>query len=243
MAIGAGSAWSGRASFGPGWTTYEGVCGDAHPHRHLAAQLVIAREGQVRVVGDRGVVTAPAVLIGSGALHAIVPSAEDRRVVYLQRDGGAALPGWPPQSEDLRAPPDRLIEPLRAATDFPGAIADLFAGLAPPRLDDRLATAMAQLCAAAPTSREVRAAARTAGLSEARLRALATQELGVPLVQWRLWSMLQRALMMLRAGAPLASAAADAGFSDQAHLSRTMRRFLGVTPKTVSALIADRPRA
>jgi AraC-like DNA-binding protein len=243
MAHGAPKAWSGRARFGYGWTTYEGICGDAQPHRHLAAQLVIALKGEVRVAGERDTLLAPAVLIRAGALHAIFPRSEKRRVVYFQRDGGAVLPGWSPQSDDLCAPPTRLIEPLGAAGDFPGSVAGLLCDLPPPTLDDRRAMAMAQLSAVAPTYREVRNAARLADLSEARLRALAAQQLGFPLVQWRLWSMLQRTLAALRGVAPLAAAAADAGFSDQAHLNRTMRRFLGVTPRTVSALIADHPRA
>jgi len=62
------------------------------------------------------------------------------------------------------------------------------------------------------------------------LRALATESLSAPLAQWRLWRMLAKAASAIAAGLPLASAAADAGFSDQAHLTRTMRRFFGVTP-------------
>jgi hypothetical protein len=153
MAHGAPKAWSGRARFGSGWTTYEGICGDALPHRHLAAQLVIALKGEVRVAGERDTLLAPALLIRGGALHTIFPSSEKRRVVYFQRDGGAVLPGWSFQSDDLCAPPTRLIERLRTAGDFPGSVASLFCDLPPPAHDDRLAMAMAQLSAVAPTSR------------------------------------------------------------------------------------------
>jgi transcriptional regulator GlxA family with amidase domain len=53
-----------------------------------------------------------------------------------------------------------------------------------------------------------------------------------PLIGW-----LQRASRSLARGASLAEAALDAGFADQAHLSRSMRRVFGVTPATVAALI------
>jgi AraC-like DNA-binding protein len=48
---------------------------------------------------------------------------------------------------------------------------------------------------------------------------------------------LHRAGRSLASGASLAEAALDAGFADQAHLSRSMRRAFGVTPATVAALV------
>ena len=80
--------------------------------------------------------------------------------------------------------------------------------------------------------------AARAGLSTARLRALAQAELGAPLAHWRLWLRLETALLSLRAGEGLAIAAVEGGFADQSHLNRAMSRFFGITPLTVARLLA-----
>lgn len=43
----------------------------------------------------------------------------------------------------------------------------------------------------------------------------------------------RRATLLLRAGTPIAAAAQDAGYFDQAHLTRALRRFVGQTPAQV----------
>ena len=45
----------------------------------------------------------------------------------------------------------------------------------------------------------------------------------------------RRATMMLRAGAAIADVAYDAGYYDQAHLTRSLRRFIGHTPAAIAA--------
>jgi len=47
------------------------------------------------------------------------------------------------------------------------------------------------------------------------------------------WLRLQRAAGDIVRGEPLSSAAAAAGFSDAAHMSRTFRRMLGMPPTTL----------
>lgn len=77
----------------------------------------------------------------------------------------------------------------------------------------------------------VEAAARRAGLSASRLTHAMTESLGPPPRRHRRWFKLQRALhQTLLAGADLTSAAHAAGFADSAHLSRTCRELMGVTP-------------
>jgi AraC family transcriptional regulator of arabinose operon len=73
-------------------------------------------------------------------------------------------------------------------------------------------------------------AAAHAGLSTSRLRVLCRQQLGVPFAKLVLWRKVRRACASMNAGHGLAQAAADAGFADQAHLTRTMSEVLGLTP-------------
>jgi AraC-like DNA-binding protein len=68
------------------------------------------------------------------------------------------------------------------------------------------------------------------GLSPQRLRALARQQLGMPLARWRVWTRLRRAAESLQSGRSLADAAIAAGFADQAHATRELKKVTGLTP-------------
>ena len=77
------------------------------------------------------------------------------------------------------------------------------------------------------------------GVSPYRLSRAFTRELGVSLTRYRNRVRLGRALDRLERGEPsLATLAADLGFADQAHLSRTMNEHLGHTPTAVRRLLA-----
>jgi AraC-like DNA-binding protein len=72
--------------------------------------------------------------------------------------------------------------------------------------------------------------AAISGLSQSRFMHVFTGSMGVPLRPYVLWLRLQRACCDLMAGATVTAAAHSAGFSDAAHLTRTFRRMLGMTP-------------
>jgi AraC-like DNA-binding protein len=96
-------------------------------------------------------------------------------------------------------------------------------------LDSRLAFVIEAL----PDAGRLDGLAADVGISASRLRALANENIGVPLTQLRLWSRLARAIAWLPYGTT-ATAATAAGFADQAHFTRTARRFLGRTPGGLS---------
>ncbi|MEV4472363.1 helix-turn-helix domain-containing protein [Nonomuraea sp. NPDC049504] len=109
-----------------------------------------------------------------------------------------------------------------AASDF---LAELAARTGAPSLDPRVAYAVRRgLLGEAPA-----VIAADVGLSMPRLRALVRAAVGVPLVRLRRWGRLRVAVSALPGGS-VASAAAEAGFADQAHLARTARELLGRTP-------------
>ncbi|MGV9878545.1 helix-turn-helix domain-containing protein [Streptomyces sp. NPDC003006] len=121
------------------------------------------------------------------------------------------------------------------------------ASVAGPRtgVDPRVPYAVRAACANAS---RVDAVAAELGLSPARLRALVAAEVGIPLVTLRQWGRLRAAFGSLvgRGGAggakSIADAAADAGFADQAHLTRAARRFTGRTPGSLDRHPHPRPR-
>jgi AraC-like DNA-binding protein len=74
--------------------------------------------------------------------------------------------------------------------------------------------------------------ARRVHLSPERLRHLIVEETRVPLREHRLLQKTTSALEHAFSGASLTTAAAAAGFSDQAHLTRTFVRLFGRTPSS-----------
>ncbi|QVQ54159.1 AraC family transcriptional regulator [Spiractinospora alimapuensis] len=80
----------------------------------------------------------------------------------------------------------------------------------------------------------LRSVAAEVGVSAPRLRALAREGAGVPLVRLRRWARLRSAVAALP-GRSIAEAAAEAGFADQAHFARTARGMLGRAPSSVLA--------
>ena len=91
----------------------------------------------------------------------------------------------------------------------------------------------------APEAAGLGALAAVAGVHYAHLSRAFGQAYGAPLSLYRRRVMAMRAASAIVAGASRpASAATDAGFSDQAHLTRVMRAELGLTPRRLARLFA-----
>lgn len=236
-----GNLWTGPVRLGDGWAWFEGRCGDTRPHRHLAAQMIVGLSEPIHVETIAGSLAGPAVLVRAGALHAVRPTATHATVIYARSFSPMGI-AWSRlgDGKDAASPPAALSEQLRSSDDLAGTLYELAAACPTPPIDARLCEALRRLKDTRVDIADLGEIARSVGLSEPRLRALAAEQLGAPLSHWRLWFMLEQGLRSLGAGAPLVAAAANAGFSDQAHLSRTMRRFMGVTPRTAALAMASR---
>ncbi|WP_421788061.1 helix-turn-helix domain-containing protein [Hyphobacterium sp.] len=82
------------------------------------------------------------------------------------------------------------------------------------------------------------AAARTIGIHRAHLSRGFRKWYGTPPSVFALRCRMSRAVKALVAGEPAAHAAVCAGFADQSHFIRTMRRETGITPARLSRLLA-----
>ena len=96
-----------------------------------------------------------------------------------------------------------------------------------PRVVAAAAFMRRQLLSAAPTLDDV---AAHVGLSPSRLRHLFREELGLPVRQYLRWLRLRRAMQLWARGHTLADIALGAGFYDQAHFTRTLRRMTDYAP-------------
>ncbi|MFD8322630.1 AraC family transcriptional regulator [Kitasatospora purpeofusca] len=216
-----------RLVVGTGYALYRGPLADSHTHRHAAFQVAFAPGAAdplptVTATDGHGVrhrgaalVVAPMVRHRMQPVRELVTYFVDPHCAFADRlrtPGGPGItvaPHWHGlREEQVRPagalPSDRVDPRLRAAMEAAGDDAVPLAGLA----------------------------ARV-GLSPQRLRALAQEQLGLPLARWRIWRRLARAADALRAGSTPAEAALLGGFADQAHFGRRMREMTGLTPAAV----------
>jgi AraC-like DNA-binding protein len=107
-----------------------------------------------------------------------------------------------------------------------------------PRTDQRLADAARELMAIDP-GRPLPELARRLAVSPYHLSRVFHRTAGVTLSRYRIRLRTNAALERLSAGGSgLATLAADLGFADQAHLTRTLRAETGLPPGQVRALLA-----
>lgn len=79
-------------------------------------------------------------------------------------------------------------------------------------------------------------AALAVGVTGFHLTRLFKETTGLPLHAWLVQHRIHRAHEMLRRGGSAVEVAVACGFSDQAHMSRWLRRLSGMTPKEVQAI-------
>ncbi|MFZ5444545.1 MAG: AraC family transcriptional regulator [Myxococcota bacterium] len=215
-------------------------------HAHHAMHLVLALEGRVAVTLDDGRVRrACGVLTAPDVPHAIDGAGVTTLLVFLDPESevGAAL------LASMRAPVrllsrqerDRLVadgvDALRLMTadgvEWVRRTAALLggAGLRARRpVHPRVRKALRLLREDPSRAASLRALAADVGLSEGRLMHAFTESIGIPLRPYVLWLRLQRAASAIVTGQSVSEAAAWAGFSDAAHLSRSFKRAFGMTP-------------
>lgn len=223
------TGWSGEFYFGDCWAAYRGPSGDNAPHAHAALQVTLAVSGCVAIRDSVGIRHEHnALVVRAGATHTLEPCA--RVIVLLCDPNSAAATPLKLITRDAEVAP--LAEALAVNIEIDAGLERMMDAFAPSRtpIDKRLQSAMNFL--ETNPGQPIAAAAAHCGLSPARLRAIAAQDMGVPLGNWVNWRMLRRAGLALAAGASLAEAALLGGFADQAHFSRTMQRMTGLTPST-----------
>ncbi len=234
--------WQGKAAIGDGWGTFTGASGDNVSHKHLAIQIVIANGGNVQLhIADNGLITAPAFVIAPAIVHQLMPGAVS--LLYVEPDSpiGRALMQrcvdgyWLPDETMGNAMAAALHQQDgRECIKNIGALLGVLTESSDKRVPrDRVEHLIANLARREQLPKTLTQFAREASLSPSHLRHRMVSIVGMPFRSYLRWLRLQRALAFAAAGASLTEAALAADFADAAHLTRTMRRHFGITPRDV----------
>lgn len=224
------------------------------PHVHDVWTLLVIDTGAVRYELDRRPHTATpdaVTLLPPYVVHDGRPATSDgfrKRVIYLETDVlGASLVG---AAADHPTIADRLLlrrihqldaalsvdEPLEAESrlafvakrlrsHLSGSFTDLASG------GTTLATGLRELLdARVRDGVRLEEAATMLGTGTTQLVRAFTAAYGLPPHAYLTGRRIEQARRLLLAGLPAAQVATEAGFYDQAHLTRHFRRYLGTTP-------------
>jgi AraC-like DNA-binding protein len=223
-------------------------------HAHHAMHLVLAADGELRVRSDgetrwrrgAGVLTAPDVK------HEIDGRGVDVLLVFIDPESDVGEAFLPLLSErPIRVVDAKARDALVAGADpmtimraggveWTRRAVDVLGGTMPRArrpVHPRVRRLIALLRTLPPDGDEtsLEALAARVGLSPSRLMHAFTESIGVPLRPYLAWLRLQRAAAAIVSGAALADAAHAAGFADAAHMTRTMKRMLGLAPSELRA--------
>lgn len=222
-------------------------------HAHQALHLVLAFGGELRVrtTADGEWQSAPGVLTAPDTPHAIDAVGLNVLVVFLAPDSHAAATFGPALEE-----PVRLVSVAERDAILAG---EGTRSGARPGSDEWIERAARALRVSAPSRQRVmhprirallrdlrvqgrdeatslQALADRVGLSPGRLMHVFTESVGIPLRPYLGWLRVQRAARAIVRGSSLTDSAHLAGFSDAAHMTRTFRRMMGVTPSVLRPL-------
>ncbi|HKS13855.1 MAG TPA: AraC family transcriptional regulator [Pseudomonas sp.] len=233
--------WDGAVTFGDYWLGYTGKTDQTSAHAHVAIQLCIGLQLDVTVEFTDHALTAAGVLIGPSVDHCSLPSPGRVAVLYFYPDAplGRALNALLDERGKASVSAD-IVDCVRQASSFHEVVASLERKLVTAdSFDTRLSNALDLLREDCAGVGAVSRAASAVGLSSPRLRYFATRQMGVPLSQWIIWRKLERACHALAHAASLSDAAMAGGFADQAHLTRMMRRMVGMSPSRVAMVLRN----
>ena len=202
-----------------------------------AGQLVAVPAGLAHLCRDAGAIEYVVVSLKPGcfASAGLVPDlAEDRPEVL---DGPARfgdvlrladLAGSAASHLERQAALLAVMEPLCRGGDRP-------AETAVPAEPDRIATVRRHLESACAEDVGLEELARLAGCSPCRLNRLFARAVGMPPHEYQVLQRVRLAKACIRKGLSLAESAAEAGFSDQSHMTRCFSRVMGMTPGIFAA--------
>jgi AraC-like DNA-binding protein len=225
-------SWQGEFHFGEWWGAFRGAAGDNHPHAHASLQICLAHQKDVILTDAEGrPLTGRALIVPPKVTHTLEKNEALTLILIEPQTALARTLLDAVGASEITGLPDSVADQIDIHGSLGSCLEHLLRTLPRParEIDARLQKAIDHLDAELEDG-SLRSAAIASGLSESRLRALAVEQLTVPLSKWIIWRKIRQACQALARGSDLADAALAGGFADQAHFTRTMKQVIGITP-------------
>jgi AraC-like DNA-binding protein len=208
------SPWCGRIRVGDHLAVFVGVPGDAARHAHHAHQIVFSWDDGNGLVVDGAARHGEAWIVPSGVPHRVRAGTGPATFIYAEP--------WVYTLERLplidgRAPRDADAWLQWLKTEWPAN-----------PLTPALTALVADVDRLLGEPLRVGELAKRQNISISQLERRLGASIGLPAKQLAIWRRLRFAMDRVLAGATLTAAAHDAGFSDAAHFSRSLRATFGV---------------
>ncbi len=220
-------------------------------HGHPMIQLVLSEENPFVSKGHDGHwYEKKGMLIGPNCKHEC--DATDLRILTVGIDPESSMGEWILQrylsAEKVVEIPSQILPAFDWASFFTALSSENWSGMygileayfrLPPghkrsgRLDERIEAILHHIATNIHVKLDTKTLTGVAHLSESRLLHLFKEQMGLPIRNYIQWYRLQLALKCVLRGAKLTQAAHEAGFADQAHLSRTCVNMMGVPPSLI----------
>lgn len=199
---------------------------ERHTGRILLVAPNVSRSVEAR---NAGLYSIQLELTNAFSQHLLKHVLKGRQIVDLSeladdlviRTAEAAL-GQPQDCEQMRAGSEQILRAL-----FPLAARSQ-------AIDARVDAVASWLSTHVPVRTNPLQLARYCGLSESRLAHLFASATGSSIREYLLWVKMRKAAELFCAGSTLTEIAHATGFADLAHLSRTFKRYFGLTPSFLS---------
>lgn len=238
------SLWIGQAAILPGMGVFRGHAGDNHEHSHYAHQLSIGVNGDVALSSGSRRYGNAGLFIAAGTPHQLEPGQVISMYVDPTTNLARSLHGRFRNSAPIFGLPRTIIQALQdcfvdscSINAGVNRFVSEFSSSAAP-VDPRLEQVLQCLIPTPLTAQATRAElALLVGLSESRFSHWFREQTGMPLRSYRKWLRLIACMQQILGGNDYTSSAHAAGFSDQAHFTRTFKETFGLRPSGAFAQI------
>ena len=211
---------------GFGWALLDAQTGENRPHSHLAHQISLSLVDSCSINADRDLRLSPgeAVLIPATTVHRLTPSGAILRNLYVDpffmgtRDLNKSV-----GLERLSTAEANALALVGSGNEARKWMEGFLNRKGSSQIDPRLRSTLQRIEPGATPSE----LAKAVGVSTTRMREIAIRDFGVPTTKLL---QVQRAIEGFHQSHSLAAAAAAGGFSDQAHFTRRLVEWFGVTP-------------
>ncbi|TGL16601.1 helix-turn-helix transcriptional regulator [Leptospira meyeri] len=214
------------------------------PHSHYAVSILVSLGSSFQLqTKSKEIIKSQGIIIPPNYYHKL--EAENSEMLIIQLDPKSdeykkiIMEDHPKTIDDFtRLKIQSIAEPLfsdslscdSARTVYNQILSLLGSKTISKKYDHRIEIAIQRIKEKMPNPVTLGELSEISGISTDRFMHLFKENMGIPLRQYLLWQRLHIAAKLLQGGENLTTASHAAGFSDQAHLSRTFKKMFGVKP-------------